>query len=231
MGVIRMLRIAILENEEAAKNIMFSLAQKLQEEDCCFYCFKKISQFAKAEADKEFHVVIFHEKMEIPRVTQSFVLNKPQRIIIYTKTKLSPSEQQILPFARIFYVERKHIQREMERILPYIQKLIRNQDDYLFSYNNVKVPLKISDIYYIEKEDKLLVYHTRRGEFRERKNMKDAYEDFKVYNFLWIHVSYLVNMSYILKIENDMVMLPSIHLPISRSKKAEVLSTFHKLIE
>ena len=79
-----MLRIAILENEEAAKNIMFSLAQYLQEEDCCFYCFKKISQFAKAEAEKEFHVVIFHEKMEVPRITQSFVLRKPQRIIIYT---------------------------------------------------------------------------------------------------------------------------------------------------
>lgn len=226
-----MLRIAILENEETAKNIMFSLAQHLQEEDCCFYCFKKISQFAKAEAEKEFHVVIFHEKMEVPRVTQSFVLNNPQRIIIYTKSKISAAEQQILPFARIFYIERKHAQAEMERILPFIKKLIRNQDEYLFSYNNVKVPLKISDIYYIEKEDKLLVYHTRRGEFRERKNMKDAYENFKVYDFLWTHVSYLVNMSYIMKIENDMVMLPSIHLPISRSKKAEVLKTFHGFIE
>lgn len=226
-----MLRIAILENEEAAKNIMFSLAQYLQEEDCCFYCFKKISQFAKAEAEKEFHVVIFHEKMEVPRITQSFVLRKPQRIIIYTKTKISASEQQILPFSRIFYVERKHLQSEMERILPHMQKLLRNQDEYLFFYNNVKVPLKISDIYYIEKEGKLLVYHTRRGEFRERKNMKDAYEIFKPYNFLWIHVSYLVNIMYIMKIENDMVMLPSLHLPISRSKKAEVLSAFYSLIE
>ena len=211
-----MLRIAILENEEAAKNIMFSLVQYLQEEDCCFYCFKKISQFAKAEAEKEFHVVIFHEKMEVPRITQSFVLRKPQRIIIYTKAKISASEQQILPFSRIFYVERKHLQSEMERILPHMQKLLRNQDEYLFSYNNVKVPLKISDIYYIEKEG---------------KNMKDAYEIFKPYNFLWIHVSYLVNIMYIMKIENDMVMLPSLHLPISRSKKAEVLSAFHSLIE
>lgn len=91
--------------------------------------------------------------------------------------------------------------------------------------------MKISDIYYIEKEDKLLVYHTKRGEFRERKNMKDAYMDFRVYNFLWIHVSYLVNMSYIMKIENDMVMLPTVHLPISRSKKAEVLRTFHGFID
>ena len=226
-----MLRIAILENEDAAKNIMFSLAQYLQEEDCCFCCFKKISQFAKVEKEKEFHVVVFHEKMEIPRVTQSFVFNKPQRIIIFTKTRLRETEQQILPFARIFYVERGRIQTDMKRILPYIKKLIRNQDEYLFSYNNVKVPLKISDIYYIEKEDKLLVYHTKRGEFRERKNMKHAYMDFRVYNFLWIHVSYLVNMSYIMKIENDMVMLPTVHLPISRSKKAEVLRTFHGFID
>ena len=43
-----MLRIAILENEEAAKNIMFYLVKDLREDDCWFYCFKKISQFAKA---------------------------------------------------------------------------------------------------------------------------------------------------------------------------------------
>lgn len=44
----------------------------------------------------------------------------------------------------------------------------------MFAYNNVEIPLRIADILYIEKEDKFLVYHTKRGEFRERKSMKAA---------------------------------------------------------
>ena len=226
-----MLRIAILETEEIAKQILYVFAKQFQQEDCSCYCFQKISQFAKVEAEKDFQVVFFHEKMEVPRVTQTFVLNKPQRIVIYIKSKLTETEKEILPFARIFYIQRKEISQEMLKILPYLKKLIHHQDEYLFSYNNVKVPLKISDIYYIEKEDKMLVYHTKRGEFRERKNMKDAFAFFEHYDFLWIHASYLVNMEYILKIENDTVILPKISLPVSRAKKAKMIDTFHSYIE
>ncbi len=226
-----MLRIAILETEEIAKQILYIIAKYFQQEDCSCYCFTKISQFAKAEADKDFQVVFFHEKMEVPRVTQSFVLNKPQRIVIYVKSELTEIEKEILPFARIFYIQRKEISSEMLKILPYLSKLIHQQEEYLFSYNNVEVPLKISDIYYIEKEDKMLIYHTKRGEFRERKNMKDAFVFFEPYDFLWIHASYLVNMEYILKIENDTVVLPKISLPISRAKKARMIEVFHSYIE
>lgn len=225
-----MLRIAILENEETAKNIMFELAVLLKEEDCVFSYFSRISQFAKADIEKEYHVVIFHEKLEIPRVTQSFVMAKPQRIVIYSKSKLTPSQKEILPFARILYVERNNIKEELRRIAPYVKKLVMNQEEYLFSYNNVKVPLKISDIYYIEKEDKSLIYHTKRGEFRERKNMKDAHEFFRHYNFLWIHVSYLVNMDYIRQINGDMVLIANEELPIARAKKAEVMQVFRSFI-
>lgn len=226
-----MLRIAILETEAVTKAIMYTMAQQLQEEDCCFYCFQKISQFARAEAEKEFHMVIFHESMEVPRITQSFVLSKPQRIVIYVKTSVSEAEKTILPFARIFYIERAGIEQGIEHVVPYIKRRIRSLDEYMFSYNNVNVPLKIRDIYYIEKVNKMLIYHTRRGEFQERKNMRDAYADLCGYHFVWIHATYLVNMDYILKIESDTVILPHLRLPISRSKKAEVMQIFHEFIQ
>lgn len=88
-----MLGIMVLENEEAAKNIMLFLVQYLWGEDYYLCCFKEISRFAKAEAEKGLHVVVFHKKMEVSRITQSFVLRKPQRIIVYTKVKISTSEQ------------------------------------------------------------------------------------------------------------------------------------------
>lgn len=38
-------------------------------------------------------------------------------------------------------------------------------------------------------------------------------------------------MEYILKIENDTVILPKISLPVSRAKKAKMIDTFHSYIE
>ena len=104
-------------------------------------------------------------------------------------------------------------------------------DEYLFSYNNVQVPLKISDIFYIEKEDKYVLYHTRRGEFRERKSMKEAAAYFEPYHFLWIHSSYLVNMQYITRLESDHLILQKQQFPIARSRKQHVRDSVHTYIE
>lgn len=222
-----MLRIAILEKEETAKEIMFELASLLCDQEWSFQYFTKISQLASAQQEKDFQMIVFHEKFELPRVSQSFVLNHPSRIIIYTREHLSKHEKEMLPFARIFYIKRDHIKSEIHRIAPHIDMVLRNQEEYLFSYNNVEVPLKISDIYYIEKQDKYLIYHTKRGEFRERKSMKHASAYFAEYHFLWIHASYLVNMQYISQIASDMVYLHNIRLPIARARKKEVIDQLH----
>ncbi|MEG2506771.1 MAG: LytTR family DNA-binding domain-containing protein [Longicatena sp.] len=223
-----MLRVAILETQEVAKDIMFELSSLLQKEEWAFQYFTKISQLANAEKEKEFQVIIFHEKFEIPRISQAFVLNKPSRIVIYTKMKVEKALKEILPFARIFYIDRKDIKEELNRIAPFIDVLLKNQEEYLFSYNNIKVPLKINDIYYIEKQDKYLIYHTRRGEFRERKTMKEAIVFFQSYHFIAIHASYLVNLQYVTQISTDTMSLQDTLLPISRSRKGEVIAKIHK---
>ena len=88
----------------------------------------------------------------------------------------------------------------------------------VYKFNEAKK--KVND--YIEKIDKQLIYHTQKGEFKERKNMKDAYMEFEPYDFLRIHSSYLVNMRYITKIDSDSVYLQKIALPFARNRKQEV---------
>ena len=60
--------------------------------------------------------------------------------------------------------------------------------------------------------------------------MKEAAAFFEGYDFLWIHVSYLVNMQYIAKIQQEHVYLDHIELPISRSKKASVIDKMHAFV-
>lgn len=226
-----MLRVAIVETEDVAKDIMFEFATLLQEQEWSFQFFSKITQFAKAEVKIDFQIVVFHEQHETPRVTQAFISRHPQRIVIYTKPELTKTEKIMLPFTRIFYIDCNHIHDEMKRISPMIRKMVKNQEEYLFSYNNIEVLLKISDIQYIEKQDKFLIYHSNRGEFRERKNMKDAYAYFESYDFLWIHASYLVNMQYITKVKSAYVYLQEEVLPISRSKKDDVITKIRSFIQ
>lgn len=226
-----MLRVAILEVEDVAKDIMFELVATLPTQELLFHHYTKISQFASDENEKEFQIIVFHEKFEVPRVTQSFVLNNSRRIILYTKAKLSMSEKEILPFARIFYIKRNAIKQELKRISQAIEFLLKNQEEYLFSYKNVNVPLKITDIYYIEKQDKYLIYHTKRGEFRERKSMKEACAYFAQYHFLWTHVSYLVNLQYVTQIEQDFVVLCKQHLPLARARRADVMAQMRAYVK
>lgn len=226
-----MFRVAILETQEVVKDIMFELSSTLYNQELVYSYYTKISQFANAEKEKEFQIIFFHEKFEVPRISQSFVLNNTDRIVIYTKTKVSNQEKEILPFARIIYIDRNHIKSELQRISSAIELLLNNQEVYVFMYNNVKVQIKISDIYYIEKQDKNLIFVTKRGEFSERKNMKDANSYFEGYHFLWIHASYLVNIQYITKIEHSTVYIAKYHFPISRAKKPNVVKHFQNYIK
>lgn len=225
-----MIRLAILETEEVAKELLFELMTQLKHREWEFSHFTKISDFAKEDEKKEYNIVIFHEKFDTPRITQSFILSKPKRIVLYTEDVMKPAMKQRHPFQRIFYVDKHHMKNELGKVCPLIELLLKKEEEYVFHYNNVTVPLKISDIYYIEKEDKYLVYHTRRGEFRERKNMKDIVVYFKPFDFLWIHSSYLVNTQYITRIETDRLYIKKIELPISRAHKRQVIDTMHNVI-
>lgn len=225
-----MIRLAILETEDIAKEVLFELMRNLKNREWSFEYFTRISDFARSDEQCEFQIVLFHEKFDVPRITQAFVLSAPRRIVLYTESVLKESMMERHPYQRILYLDRKNIQQEIQSICPYIDIILKREEEYLFHYNNVSVPLRINDIYYIEKEDKYLVYHTRRGEFRERKSMKEAAAFFEEYDFLWIHVSYLVNMQYIAKIEQDHLYLDKIVLPISRSKRPDVIKKMHRIV-
>ena len=225
-----MIRLAILETEEVAKEVLFELMRNLKDREWSFSYFTRITDFAKSDEKQDFQIVLFHEKFDIPRITQAFVLSKPRRIMLYTVAHLKDEMKERYPFQRILYLDRTKLKEEMQAVCPLIDRMLKKEEEYLFHYNNVSIPLRINDIFYIEKEDKYLIYHTRRGEFRERKRMKEAAAFFEGYDFLWIHVSYLVNMQYIAKIQQEHVYLDHIELPISRSKKASVIDKMHAFV-
>lgn len=217
-----MLKIAVLEQEMVAKQIIFALGKIMGEDEWTFQYFSKIGTFAKADEHRHFTLLVFHDHYDTPRVAKSFLLDRSDRPIIFTTTQESKLQHEPSSFERILYIDRSRVSEELQRIQQHLQLLMQGESEYLFSYNYVQVPMKISDIYYIEKEDKQLVYHTRKGEFRERRSMKEAQDIFTPYQFLRIHASYLVNLQYITCIQTDVVYVKGRALPFARNRKQTV---------
>ena len=220
-----MLKIGILEAEETAKNILYELGDLLQDEDWGFQCFTKLAQLAKVQEHKTFKMLIMQSKFYNERVVGSFITPYPDRLVIFTYHDVS----EIKDDPRVVWLNRHQLKAQLKSYLPYIMQRIKSEEEYLFSYNHVSVPLKISDIYYIEKDNKNLIYHTKRGEFVERKSIKEAESYFEAYRFIRIHSSFLVNAQYISKVESETLYLGKISLPIARLRKQEVLEKLKKI--
>lgn len=227
-----MLKIAVLEKETVAKDLIFECAKMLNEIEWTFSHFTKISEFAKADQLGTFDVVFFHELFYTPRVSSSFVERFPTRVVIYCMEQLSDIQKELYPMNRILFIDRRQVKEEMLRIKDHFLTLLRSHKEYLLSYNGLIVPIRIQDIYYIEKSNKNLIFHTARGTFQERKTMMQAEAYFHTYDFIRIHASFLVNVQHILKIQNDMMELTHHEiLPIARARKKEIIDWFHTYVK
>lgn len=225
-----MLRIAILEKEQTAKDIIFECAKILGEWEWTFAHFTKISEFAHADERQKFDCLIMNELFHTQRISTSFIETQPTRIVIYCMDHLTLT-MQMQTNGRILYIDRKQIKPEMNRIKDHLLSLLQSRKEYLLSYANLLVPLQIQDIYYIEKSEKKLIYHTRMGIFRERKTMSQAEHIFMNYDFIRIHASFLVNVAHVVKITKEtMVLSNQEELPIARARKKAVIDWFHAYV-
>jgi len=226
-----MLRIAVLEKEQCAKDIVFEFAKICRESEWTFAHYTKISDFAKADTKVNFDILILNEVFHTPRVSASFIEHHPKRIVIYCMEHAVSELVQDDMRGRILFIDRRQIKQEMRRIEGHLYNLLRAHKEYLLSYNNILVPLQLQDIYFIEKNEKNLIYHSARGLFRERKTMMQAEQYFSAYDFIRIHASFLVNVLHIAKVMPDMVVLDTKEeLPIARARKKYVVDWFHSYV-
>lgn len=223
-----MYHVSVIATPAHAKEVIFELRHIFDMQDWTYQYFEKISDYFKVNPNT--NIVILDEEYFNERVRNSIIFNNEQIIIIINMEKEKP--EMYTSYQRFFYIQRNALQLSMNKIKQPLLKILEKQDYYLLSYNGVEVKLKLNDIYYIEKIDKNLYYHTRQGIFSERGSMKDKEEEFSKYDFIRIHSSYLVNFDYIFKVEGDILTLNNQEeLPVSRSNKNKVMKYFRDKIK
>ena len=83
--------------------------------------------------------------------------------------------------------------------------------------------LAYEDIYYLEKNEKMVYFYTKKGVFHKRDSMNALEEIFKEFGFLRVHVSYIVNSKYIVAWYKDEVeLINKVLIPVSRGKKRKI---------
>ena len=110
----------------------------------------------------------------------------------------------------------------LARALGRVQKKQGNLDFAINTPGGIK-KLNSNDIYYIEIENRFLVYHTAEGDFSQRGTLQSAEEMFQNYHFVKCNHWYLVNLKYVTEIEENIVHVAGSRLEISRRNRAHFL--------
>lgn len=118
----------------------------------------------------------------------------------------------------------KDLLNELER---YMMKKIKKKFITFKTIDGV-VKLDIKDIIYIDYYDRKINIHTFDETYYQYGNISDLAQKMEEFNFIFPHRAYIVNMSYIEKIEGNSIKLYKnlVSIPISKLKKKEINEKF-----
>lgn len=107
--------------------------------------------------------------------------------------------------------------QKLEKAIRFAKK--RDQRFLLLSSKDGLCRVAASEILYIEKDKNYLVYHTRRGLFRELGSIQDAREKLGRLPFSECTSGCLVNLGYVDRVGRESVLVLTEELPLSRRMK------------
>lgn len=87
-----------------------------------------------------------------------------------------------------------------------------------------------SDIYYVESKLHYIYYHTKKGIYKMRAKLTEVEDILLPYHFARSGGSFLINLTYLEKIDGNEIVVAGETLPLSRRMKASLMSAFTKYI-
>ena len=111
--------------------------------------------------------------------------------------------------------------KELEVIVSEMQKRA-DTPSILAQYRKNIEKVSIDHITYVDNTKHGSIIHTHNGSTSSNEKIGDIFQRLQEYDFAFIHTSYFVNLKYIKRVENHLVILTDeTILPIARSKEKE----------
>ena len=96
---------------------------------------------------------------------------------------------------------------------------VRDEKEVILQAAGTIRRMRISQIYYVEIQDHLLLYHTDMGRIEAWGKLSDVEAELDTYNFARCSSAHLVNMQHITSVSKTEVLVGSTKLPISQRKR------------
>ena len=100
----------------------------------------------------------------------------------------------------------------------------RVDDEILLTLRDGVVKVSVRQIYYVEVQNRMLIYHTMNGDYTMRGTMKSVEEQLAKYHFVKCNHWYIVNLSHVERISKDTVTVAGTELEISRRSRTSFLN-------
>lgn len=96
---------------------------------------------------------------------------------------------------------------------------LRGEKEVLVRSSSKITRLSISQIYYVEIRDHLLIFHSSMGDLESWGKLSDIEKELADYNFVRCSSSYLVNLRHVVRVDGDTVDVAGDVLPISQRRR------------
>ncbi len=103
----------------------------------------------------------------------------------------------------------------------------RDTEKYVLLHNeDMFIKLPVSKIYYLEKDKNYIIFHTEKGDYRERGSMSEMEKKLSGAGFSKCISGCLVNLRHVSQMSKDAVWVHETCLPLSRSQKKLFVKEF-----
>ena len=103
---------------------------------------------------------------------------------------------------------------------------IRDRQRLLMHTRDGMVTILAEDVNYAERDGNYIVFHTDKGDFRERGAVSDLFKRLEGLGFARCTAGCLVNLSRVSTVEKDTVVVRGNPLPLARPQKKEFRQRF-----
>ena len=126
------------------------------------------------------------------------------------------------------FVRKSHLGDLTPCLESIYSKLSREDSIYIKSGSRTD-RLEIKEVIYIEKEKNYIIFHTQRGEYKERSTIDARAVNLMNRNFLRPHIGYLVNVRFIDELLPDSIrLINGIVIPVTKKYRKEIKQRFYE---
>lgn len=231
-----MLRIAIIEDDKVCMNKLADYIKQFSSDEKIELSIETFNDAPSFLFSFQQQYDIIFTDIDMPKINgydaSKMIREKDENVVLVFVTQLTQYAIKGYEVNASDYilkpVEYDSLKLKMKRFVKLVSK--KNEDMITISTStDEKVAIKLNSLIYIESDDHLLKYVTNDNEYYSFGSLKKCDSKFPSL-FFRCHASYLINLSYVERLEKYTIFLKNgFNIPLSRSKKKEFMEAIQNL--